>query len=79
MVTAMAESAVDADGQREAWYDPERPVQLLFRTLDGRELRVEGALPLAHRMLVDGQEYRFSAIAGPTSFVEVTGQACPFP
>jgi hypothetical protein len=79
MVTAMAESAVDADGQREAWYDPERPVQLFFRTLDGRELRVEGPLPLAHRMLVDGQEYRFSAIAGPTSFVEVTGQACPFP
>ena len=32
-----------------------------------------------HRMLVDGLEYRFSAIAGPTSFVEITGQACPFP
>ena len=40
---------------------------------------VEGTLPLAHRMLVDGLEYRFSAIAGPTSFVEITGQACPFP
>jgi hypothetical protein len=79
MVTATAESAIDADGQAEAWYDPARPVQLFFRTLDGRELRVEGALPLAHRMLVDGLEYRFNAIAGPTSFVEVTGQACPFP
>jgi hypothetical protein len=78
-VTAMAESAIDTDGQREAWYDPAGPVQLVFRTLDGRELRVEGPLPLAHRMLVDGLEYRFSAIAGPTSFVEVTGQACPFP
>jgi hypothetical protein len=78
-VTAMAESAIDATGQREAWYDPERPMQLFFRTLDGRELRVEGTLPLAHRMLVDGLEYRFSAIAGPTSFVEVTGQGCPFP
>jgi hypothetical protein len=30
-------------------------------------------------MLVDGLEYRFSAIAGPTSFVEITGQACAFP
>jgi hypothetical protein len=78
-VTASAESAVDADGQREAWYDPAAPVQLVFRTLDGRELRVDGPLPLAHRMLVDGLEYRFSAIAGPTSFVEITGQACPFP
>jgi hypothetical protein len=78
-VTATAESALDAAGQREAWYDPAKPVQFVFRTLDGRELHVEGVLPLAHRMLVDGQEYRFSAIAGPTSFVEVSAQACPFP
>ena len=79
MVTATAESAIDANGQAEAWYDPARPVQLVFRALDGRELRVEGSLPLAHRMLVDGLEYRFSAVAGPTSFVEVTGQVCRFP
>ena len=78
-VTATAESAVDASGQPEAWYDPARPVQVVFRTLDGRELKVEGALPLTHRVLVDGLEYRFSAIAGPPSFVEVTGQACRFP
>jgi hypothetical protein len=78
-VTASAESAFDAGGQREAWYDPAAPVQLVFRTLDGRELQIEGPLPLAHRMLVDGLEYRFSAIAGPTSFVEITGQACAFP
>jgi hypothetical protein len=78
-VTATATSALDASGQPEAWYDPAQPVEVVFRTLDGRELRVEGALPLAHRMLVDGLEYRFSAIAGPTSFLEITGQACPFP
>jgi hypothetical protein len=78
-VTGSAESALDASGQREAWYDPAGPVQLVFRTLDGHEERVDGPLPLAHRMLVDGLEYRFSAIAGPTAFVEITGQACPFP
>jgi hypothetical protein len=78
-VTASAESALDANGQREAWYDPAKPVQIQFRTLDGRELMIEGSLPLAHRMLVDGREYRFSAMAGPTSFLEVTGQACSFP
>jgi hypothetical protein len=78
-ITATAESAIDASGQPEAWFDPAKPVQILFRTLDGRELKVTGSLPLAHRVLVDGLEYRFSAIAGPTSFVEITGQACPFP
>jgi cell division protein FtsB len=78
-VTADAESALDEQGQPEAWYDPAKPVRLAFRTLDGRELAVEGTLPLRHSVLVDGAEYRFSAIPGPTSFVEITGQACPFP
>ncbi|MEM7021449.1 MAG: hypothetical protein AAF637_02550 [Pseudomonadota bacterium] len=78
-VTATGRSALDAEGQREAWFDPAAPVKVAFRTLDGRELTVQGVLPLRHTMLVDGQEYRFSAIAGPASFVEITGQACPFP
>jgi hypothetical protein len=78
-VTATAESAVAESGQPEAWYDPARPLRIVFRTLDGRERTVDGTLPLAHSMLVDGLEYRFSAIAGPTSFVEITGQACSFP
>lgn len=78
-VTATAVSALDAQGLPEAWFDPGQPVQLQFRTLDGRTLQVDGALPLRHAMLVDGLEYRFSAMAGPRSFVEVTGQACPFP
>jgi len=78
-VTATGVSASDASGQLEAWFDPAKPVQLVFRTLDGRALNVDGVLPLRHSMLVDGQEYRFSALAGPTSFVEVTGQVCPVP
>jgi hypothetical protein len=78
-VTATGSSARDASGQLEAWYDPAQPVQLVFRTLDGRTLDVDGILPLRHSIVVDGQEYRFSAIAGPTSFVEVSGQACAFP
>jgi hypothetical protein len=79
MVTALAESALSERGQPEAWYDPAKPVRLGFQTLDGRELAVEGPLPLHHSVLVDGTEYRFSAIPGPTSFVEITGQACPLP
>ena len=29
-MTAIAESALDANGQPEAWYDPAKPVQLVF-------------------------------------------------
>jgi hypothetical protein len=78
-VTASAEAAVDEQGLPEAWFDPARPVRIAFHTLDGRELAVEGALPLRQSVLVDGIEYRFSAIPGPTSFIEITSQACPFP
>lgn len=76
-VTATGESATDGDGRLEAWFDPAKPVRFVFQTLDGRALEVAGTLPLRHSMLVDGQEYRFSVIAGPTSFVEITGQVCP--
>lgn len=79
VVSATAASAIDEGGQPEAWFDPALPVQLVFRTLDGRVLEVDGTLPLHHGMVVDGLEYRFSAIAGPTSFVEITAQACPLP
>lgn len=78
-VTATGASASDDQGRLEAWFDPAKPVRIHFRTLDGRESEADGVLPLRHSVLVDGREYRFSAIAGPTSFVEVTGQACPLP
>lgn len=72
-------SARTTDGSPEAWFDPAEPVHVVFEALGGRRESLAGELPLAHRMVVDGREYRFALVAGARSFVEVTGQACRLP
>ena len=76
-VRGSGEPARNEAGLSEAWYDPGAPVELVFETLGGERSEVAGSLPLRHTMVVDGTEFRFSAIAGERSFVEVTAQACP--
>ena len=79
IVTGQGESARNEAGLAEAWYDPAKPVRLEFRTLDGGSTSIEGIVPFTHRMVVDGKEYRFSAVGGERRFLEVTAQACPLP
>ena len=78
-VTGDGEPALNEAGLPEAWYDPAQPVRLEFRTLDGGVTSVEGIVPFTHRMVVDGKEYRFSAMRGQPRFLEMTAQACPLP
>jgi hypothetical protein len=78
-VTGEGESVRNEAGLPEAWYDPARPVRLEFRLLDGSSTSVEGIVPFTHQMVVDGKEYRFSAVQGDRRFLEMTAQACPLP
>jgi len=78
-VTGDGTSATNEEGLTEAWYDPAEPVRIRFATLAGDASSVEGTLPLRHRMVVDGKEYRFGIVAGERAFVEVTAQACNLP
>jgi uncharacterized protein (DUF2267 family) len=79
VVTGEGEPARSEAGLAEAWYDPARPVRLQFRTMDGASSMIEGIVPFTHRMVVDGKEYRFSAVSTAPQFLEVTGRACPLP
>jgi hypothetical protein len=79
VVTGTGHAALSPEGLPEAWYDPAKPVQIEFRTLDGQAAQIEGVLPLAHAMVVDGREYRFSLIAANRPFIEVAAQACALP
>jgi hypothetical protein len=79
LVTGEGESAHNEAGMPEAWYDPEKPVRLEFRLLDGSSTSIEGIVPFTHQMAVDGREYRFSVVQGMPRFVEMTAQACPLP
>ena len=78
-VTGEGESARNDAGMAEAWFDPEKPVRLEFRMLDGSSTSIEGIVPFTHQMAVDGREYRFSVVQIMPRFVEMTAQACPMP
>jgi hypothetical protein len=79
-VTGEGESARNAAGLPEAWFDSARPVRLEFRMLDGTSTSIKGIVPFTHQMVVDGMEYRFSAVEGADRrFLEMTAQSCPLP
>lgn len=79
IVTGSGAASRNETGLIEAWFDPAQPVRIDFRSLAGEIGSVEGILPLRQRMMVDGKEYRFAAIAGERSFIEVSAQACDIP
>jgi hypothetical protein len=78
-ITGEGESARNEAGLAEAWFDPARPIRLEFRTMDGASTTIEGTVPLTHQMVVDGMEYRFSAVSADPRFVEMTAQICALP
>ncbi len=79
-VTARGESALSERGAPEAWFDPARPVSLVFAALGGERIEASGLLPLHRSVVLNGDEYRFSATAAETrGFVTVTADRCALP
>jgi outer membrane murein-binding lipoprotein Lpp len=78
-VTAEGESATNAQGQREAWFDPDKPITVRFTTVGGEQDSVEETLPIHHSIVRNGTEHRFSILAGKRAFVEVTWERCAYP
>jgi hypothetical protein len=78
-VTAEGETATDAAGRPEAWFDPEAPVRVRFSRVGGETETVRGRLPLHHSMIVDGAELRFTVEAGRPGYAAVTAETCALP
>ena len=79
-VTAAGESAADAQGKAQAWFDPAKPIVLEIAQLGEQPRQVSGMLPLHHAVIVNGAEYRMNVVAGETrGFVKVTADRCQFP
>ena len=76
VITASGESAKNAQGQPEAWYDPALPVKVRFTHVGGQAIDAEGPLPLHRTILAGGWEYRFSLVAGNRAFANITVQRC---
>lgn len=78
-VTAEGVSAVNPQGQPEAWFDKDEALTLNFIRLGGKKAVAQGTLPLHHALITEDTEYRFMAASGPRGFVVVTGQRCRYP
>lgn len=79
-VTAEGRSAINPNGNPEAWFDPAKPVTIRFVRLGGSRREASGLLPLHGSVAIDETEYRFTVIAGERpGFVKVAGQGCRYP
>ena len=78
-VSGEGQSARNAQGNAESWFDPAQPVTIKVTAIGGKQTVATGVLPLHHAVVVDNTEYRFTFTAGARSFVEVTADRCPFP
>jgi len=79
VVTANGSSAQNAQGRKEAWFDPSQPVEISFKVKDGKAETKKGILPLYYTVVYGDKEYRFTATAGDKSFVRLTHDHCDYP
>ncbi len=72
------QSARNAKGLPEAWFDPLKTVEVFFMSEGKREVK-KGILPLRYSTVVGNREYRFTIEKGPRSFAKVFYDSCSYP
>ena len=78
-VTGEGQSAHNAQGNAESWFDPAQPVTIKITGIGGKGTTATGVLPLHQSLIIDSNEYRFTFAAGQRSFVDVTADRCAYP
>jgi hypothetical protein len=79
IVAGTGRSARDDAGRVQAWFDPSAPVTLKFSRPGGQTSEATGTLPLYHTVVLGDRAWRFSAVPGARSFVELTADRCVYP
>lgn len=72
-------SAVNAQGQAEAWYDPSKQITIDFVVNGQLEKAKSAVMPLRHSVVVGNREYRLTVVEGARSFAKVTYDSCDYP
>ncbi len=79
-ITATGESATDAQGRPNAWFDPAKPLRVSVTPIGGEAKVVEGELPLHFSLVRGDTEHLFTAVAADRrGFLEVTEDTCAYP
>jgi len=78
-VTGNGVSSVNAEEKPEAWYNPEKPISVIFTKLGGSTETVSGNLPIHKSVVFGTDEFRFSILKGKQSFASISVTRCDFP
>ncbi len=78
-ITGKGQSATNAEGKLEAWYNPAQGVEIKFTNAAGQSETKKGNLPIQHSMVVGDREYRFTVQEGAKSFAKVVFDSCAYP
>ncbi len=78
-VTAEGDPATNAQGNVEAWFDPDKPIKVVFTHLGGERVEARGLLPVHHSIVENAVEHRFTVRSGERGFVRITGDQCRYP
>ena len=78
-VKGVGESSINAKKEKEAWFDPGKPVTITFTIIGGKSEDKTGLLPLHHTIIYKNKEYRFTVSEGPRSFVSIASDNCDYP
>lgn len=80
MITMLGKGQASNSGnqEKEAWFDPGKPVTIIFKIAGGKSEEKTGLLPLQHTIILRDKEYRFTISEGPRSFVVVSSDNCDY-
>ena len=79
-VTIDGESVVNANGQKESWFDPAQPITLHVVDLGGKTTDIGGAIPMQKSLISGDSEFNFAVAADDKrGFAVVTALRCNFP
>ena len=78
VITGKGRSAINVEGQAEAWYDPSKSVEITFQTAEGVQKK-SGPLPLRHSVVVNAREYWITIASGAQSFAKIAYDSCDYP
>lgn len=77
-ISASGVPVKNADGETEAWYNPNKPVTVNFTVIGGKSTTKTGQLPIHHTIVDGDREHRFTIAKGQRSFATVIGDSCDY-
>lgn len=77
-ISGTGEPSINSKQEKEAWFDPGKPITVAFAVTGGKSEGKTGLLPLHHTIILRDKEYRFTISEGPRSFIVISSDSCDY-